>query len=51
LGWIKEEVARRAFPVLVKNTIINFASLGADAGYIGAAGLARVEYQTLRRQG
>jgi glucokinase len=47
LAWTKEEIARRAFPVLVKNTIIEFAGLGANAGYIGAAGLARLEYQKL----
>ena len=50
LAWIKEEIARRAFPVLVKNTIIDFASLGGDAGYIGAAGIARLEYQKLMHQ-
>ncbi|MBN1394144.1 MAG: ROK family protein [Pirellulales bacterium] len=43
LAWIKEEVARRAFPLLAERTTIDFASLGGDAGYIGAAGLARLE--------
>jgi glucokinase len=47
LGWIKEEVARRAFPVLAERTAIDFASLGGDAGYIGAAGVARLEYRKL----
>jgi hypothetical protein len=28
---------------------IEFASLGGDAGYIGAAGLARLEHQKGRR--
>jgi glucokinase len=45
LSWIKEEVARRAFPVLTQRTVIDFASLGGDAGYIGAAGMARLEYR------
>ena len=44
LGWIKEEVGRRAFAVLAERTAIDFATLGGDAGYIGAAGLARVEH-------
>jgi len=43
LAWIKEEVARRAFPLLAEQTAIDFASLGGDAGYIGAAGLARLD--------
>ena len=42
--WIKEEVARRAFPVLAERTVIDFATLGGDAGYIGAAGMARLDY-------
>jgi glucokinase len=41
---IREEVRRRAFPVLVSKTTIEWASLGADAGYIGAAGIARAEH-------
>jgi glucokinase len=45
LGWIKQEIARQAFPVLVENTVIDFATLGGDAGYIGAAGVARLEHQ------
>jgi glucokinase len=45
LGWIKEEVQRRAFRRLAEQTVIDFANLGGDAGYIGAAGMARVEYR------
>ncbi|HET6880784.1 MAG TPA: ROK family protein [Pirellulales bacterium] len=37
---VRDEVRRRAFPVVAK-TPIEYASLGADAGYIGAAGIAR----------
>ncbi len=44
LGRITQEVARRAFPVLAERTTIDYATLGGDAGYIGAAGIARVEH-------
>jgi glucokinase len=42
LNTIREEAYSRAFPALVDNTVIDFASLGGDAGFIGAAGMARV---------
>lgn len=42
---IKEEVARRGFPILVEKTTLDFATLGGDAGYIGAAGLARRDHR------
>jgi len=45
LAWIKDEVRRRAFPVLAERTVIDFAALGGDAGYIGAAGMARLEHR------
>jgi len=38
---IRAEVRSRAFPLLAEKTIIRYASLGGDAGSIGAAGLAR----------
>jgi glucokinase len=41
LDRIREEIVTRAFPVLAKRTQIRFATLGGDAGYIGAAGIAR----------
>ncbi len=44
LARIKEEVSRRAFPELAEQTTIDYASLGGDAGFIGAAGLARRDY-------
>lgn len=44
LQRIQEEVKLRAFPVPAENTIIDYASLGGDAGYIGAAGCARLEF-------
>ncbi|HEV3343346.1 MAG TPA: ROK family protein [Pirellulales bacterium] len=46
---VREEVRRRAFPVLVSKTPIEWASLGADAGYIGAAGIARAEHARLAK--
>lgn len=45
LNWVRDEVRRRAFAVLAERTAIEFASLGADAGYIGAAGIARVDHR------
>jgi glucokinase len=45
LARIREEVQRRAFPTLAENTVIDFAQVGSDAGYIGVAGLAREAYQ------
>jgi glucokinase len=43
LDRIKAEVAHRAFPVVAQRITIDFASLGSDAGFIGAAGVARLE--------
>ena len=44
LAEIKAEVDRRAFAVLAQRIHIELATLGGDAGYIGAAGIARVEH-------
>lgn len=44
LARVDEEVRRLARPVLAQKTAIDFATLGGDAGYIGAAGVARLEY-------
>lgn len=44
LERIREEVRRRAFPVLSERIVIDFASLGGDAGYLGAAGIARADH-------
>ncbi len=41
LRRIRQEVAARAFPALVEKIGIRFAALGGDAGFIGAAGIAR----------
>jgi glucokinase len=42
LTRVKEEVRRRAFPIPAEQTVIDYAHLGSDAGYIGAAGIARL---------
>lgn len=49
LDRIRQEVRRRAFPVLAERTTIDFASLGGDAGFIGAAGIARTGLRAVAR--
>lgn len=44
LQRIKDEVKARAFPVPYERTVIDYATLGGDAGYIGAAGCARLHF-------
>ncbi len=46
---VRQEVRARAFPIPAERTTIRYASLGGDAGYAGAAGLARLEHR--RRSG
>jgi len=41
LQKLQDEVRARAFPILSERTVINYATLGGDAGFIGAAGCAR----------
>ncbi len=41
LQRLKDEVKARAFPIPAAQTRIDYASLGGDAGFIGAAGCAR----------
>jgi len=43
LEEVRQTVRQRAFPILAERIVIDFATLGADAGYIGAAGAARLE--------
>jgi glucokinase len=45
LQRIRDEVRPRLLEPLRDKVRIEFASLGGDAGYIGAAGLARLEYK------
>lgn len=49
LERIRQEVRRRAFETLVERTVIDFALLGGHAGYIGAAGIARMQYHKSRK--
>jgi glucokinase len=44
LARIRQEVKARAYAVPAENTVIDFATLGGDAGYIGSAGIARAEH-------
>jgi glucokinase len=44
LQEIKNEIHKRAFPIPAAKTIIDYASLGSDAGFIGAAGCARQRF-------
>ncbi len=44
LERIRQEVHERAFPVLRDRTHIDFAMLGGDAGFIGAAAIARAAF-------
>ena len=48
LRTIREEVRPRLLEPLRDTVKIEFASLGGDAGYIGAAGLARLEHRKAR---
>lgn len=41
---IRNEVKKRAFPTLSAKTVLDYASLGGDAGFIGAAGCARLKF-------
>jgi glucokinase len=45
LERVRQEVRDRTFPVLAARTSIRYASLGGDAGSIGAAGLARLDHR------
>jgi glucokinase len=45
LALIDTAVRRRTFPTLARDTVIGFATLGGDAGSIGAAGLGRLAWQ------
>ncbi|MBI1831117.1 MAG: ROK family protein [Planctomycetes bacterium] len=44
LQEIRSEVKKRAFPIPAAKTVIEFAKLGGAAGYIGAAGCARLKF-------
>ena len=48
LGRIKQVIDDRAFVLLAERLKMDFASLGGDAGYIGAAGIGRAMYLKTR---
>lgn len=48
LEEVRAEVGRRAYRYLVERTEIDFAQLGGEAGYIGAAAVAREAYRVAR---
>lgn len=44
LERVRAAIRKIAFPICAQNTVIEFASLSGDAGYIGAAGMARESF-------
>jgi glucokinase len=50
LAAVFEEVKCRTFPTLAARLQVDFATLGTDAGYIGAAGIARLSHLKSIRQ-
>lgn len=44
IDGVIEETRKQVFPVLAEKLIVRFAELGGDAGFVGAAGLARTAY-------
>jgi len=45
LERVRSEFRAHTFPLLAERTVIELASLGNAAGYLGATGMARLEYQ------
>ena len=48
LERVRQEIRERAFPVPAERTIVDYAALGGDAGFIGAAGYARQRSTTVQ---
>jgi glucokinase len=44
LEHVRSVVRKHCFPLLAHKTVIDFAKLAGDAGFIGAAGIARIEF-------
>ncbi|MCE9527701.1 MAG: ROK family protein [Planctomycetales bacterium] len=44
IARVRSVVRQHAFPIPAQRTTIDFATLGGDAGFIGAAGIARIEF-------
>ncbi len=49
LAQVREEVQRLAFAILARNTLIDFAAFGEQAGVIGAAAAARQEGERIAK--
>jgi glucokinase len=49
LEHVRGVVRKHAFPIPAQRTTIDYALLGSDAGYIGAAGIARLEHHRRQR--
>jgi glucokinase len=47
LDDIRREIHRLALPIPAQRTRVEFAQLGGDAGFIGAAGCARLAHRTI----
>lgn len=45
LDRVIEEAQQRVFPVVAERLVVRFAALGGEAGFVGAAGLAKVQYE------
>jgi len=50
LARIQTAFQERTFEYVFNGTTIDFASLGGDAGYLGAAGIAQADFHLLRKQ-
>jgi glucokinase len=48
LEYIRSDIRAMAFPVPAAKTRIEYAQLGGDAGFIGAAGCARTKHHSRR---
>jgi glucokinase len=46
---VRSIVKTHAFPIPAQRTTIDFATLGGDAGFIGAAGIARLDFHQRER--
>jgi glucokinase len=44
LEAVRMEIRSRTFPALADSVKVHLASLGGDAGYLGAAGIARLSH-------
>ncbi len=44
LEWIRQDIHKLAFPAPARGTQVVYAELGSSAGYIGAAGCARLNW-------